>query len=296
MCKMNPRVDFVFKKLFGTEESKDILIDLINSIVSEKDTVADLELRNPYNEKQFLEDKRSVLDIKARSAQGKWYDIEMQVLPEDWFAKRSLYYWSRLYSEQLQEGKHYRDLTKTICINILNFSQLHDEPSYHNVYKVKNITSNSELLDEFELHFIELRKYDESLADSLKTALDRWVNFLKLAGVYDSETMPEELKASPPVRKAMNLLERLSATKEERAIYDDRLKWIRDVESSLETMEQRGRELGRAEGIEIGREQGLEQAKKENARRMLRKGMSIADVSEYADLPEDEVRLLASEL
>ena len=296
MCKMNPRVDFVFKKLFGTEESKDILIDLINSIVSEKDTVSDLELRNPYNEKQFLEDKRSVLDIKARSAQGKWYDIEMQVLPEDWFAKRSLYYWSRLYSEQLQEGKHYRDLTKTICINILNFSQLHDEPSYHNVYKVKNITSNSELLDEFELHFIELRKYDESLADSLKTALDRWVNFLKLAGVYDSETMPEELKASPPVRKAMNLLERLSATKEERAIYDDRLKWIRDVESSLETMEQRGRELGRAEGIEIGREQGLEQAKKENARRMLRKGMSIADVSEYADLPEDEVRLLASEL
>lgn len=296
MCKMNPRVDFVFKKLFGTEESKDILIDLINSIVSEKDTVADLELRNPYNEKQFLEDKRSVLDIKARSAQGKWYDIEMQVLPEDWFAKRSLYYWSRLYSEQLQEGKHYRDLTKTICINILNFSQLHDEPSYHNVYKVRNVVSNSELLDEFELHFIELRKYDESLADSLKTALDRWVNFLKLAGVYDSETMPEELKASPPVRKAMNLLERLSATKEERAIYDDRLKWIRDVESSLETMEQRGRELGRAEGIEIGREQGLEQAKKENARRMLRKGMSIADVSEYADLPEDEVRLLASEL
>jgi len=296
VCKMNPRVDFVFKKLFGTEESKDILIDLINSIVSEKDTVADLELRNPYNEKQFLEDKRSVLDIKARSAQGKWYDIEMQVLPEDWFAKRSLYYWSRLYSEQLQEGKHYRDLTKTICINILNFSQLHDEPSYHNVYKVRNVVSNSELLDEFELHFIELRKYDESLADSLKTALDRWVNFLKLAGVYDSETMPEELKASPPVRKAMNLLERLSATKEERAIYDDRLKWIRDVESSLETMEQRGRELGRAEGIEIGREQGLEQAKKENARRMLRKGMSIADVSEYADLPEDEVRLLASEL
>ncbi|NLD96387.1 MAG: PD-(D/E)XK nuclease family transposase [Synergistaceae bacterium] len=295
MCKMNPRVDFVFKKLFGTEESKDILIDLINSIVSEKDTVVDIELRNPYNEKQFLEDKRSVLDIKARSEEGKWYDIEMQVLPEDWFAKRSLYYWSRLYSEQLQEGKHYRDLTKTICINILNFSQLYDEPLYHNVYKVRNVVSNSELLDEFELHFIELRKYDESLADSLKTALDRWVNFLKLAGVYDSETMPEELKASPPVRKAMNLLERLSATKEERAIYDDRLKWIRDVESSLETMERRGRELGRAEGIEIGREQGLEQAKKENARRMLRKGMSIADVSEYADLPEDAVRLLASE-
>lgn len=305
MCKMNPRVDFVFKKLFGTEESKDILIDLINAIVSEKDRVKDLDIKNPYNEKQFLEDKKSILDIKALSTEGVWYNIEMQVLPESWFAKRSLYYWSRLYSEQLPEGKHYRNLAKTICINILNFNQIEDEPSFHNVYKVKNIASGKELLDEFELHFIELRKYNENLAESFDKALNRWVHFLKLAGEYDSQTLPKELQASPPVRKAMEMLERLSASKEERELYDGQLKWIRDVESALDTVKLLGREEGLAEGLAEGKATGraegraegivlgIEQAKQENALRMLRKGLSISDVAECADLSEEEVRRLA---
>lgn len=303
MCKMNPRVDFVFKKLFGSEESKDILIDLINSIVSEKDRATDIEIKNPYNEKQYLKDKRTVLDVKALSGDGTWYDIEMQMLPEDWFAKRSLYYWSRLYSDQLDEGMHFRFLTKTICINILNFDQLDDEPSYHNVYKVKNVLSGEELLDEFEIHFIELRKYDETLADSLTEALDRWVHFLKLAGRYDSETMPEELKATPSVNKAMRMLERLSATKEEREVYEAREKWLMDLLSTVETKVKRGREEGRAEGIEIGKEIGLEQGialGEDRTRRgialgMLRAGLSVAEAAEYSGLPEEEVRRLGGD-
>ena len=201
MCKMNPRVGFVFKKLFGSENSKEILIDLINAIVSEKDQVADLVIKNPYNEKQYLEDKQSVLDIKAQSEDGTWYDIEMQMPQEDSFAKRFLFYWSRLYSEQLQEGKSYRNLHKTISINILNFIQLYQEPRYHNIYKVLNLESHNELLDEFEIHFIELRKYDETLADSLKIALDQWVHFLKLAGKYDSRTLPRHSKPLPRCRR-----------------------------------------------------------------------------------------------
>ena len=168
----------------------------------------------------------------------------MQVLPEDSFAKRSLYYWGRVYTEQLEEGAPYSLLTKTICINILNFEQLPDEPDYHNIYKMKNVKSNSELLDECEIHFIELRKYDENLADSLSTALGRWVHFLKLAGMYDADSMPEQLKEAPSFQKAMHLLERLSASKEEREIYEDRMKWLRDVTSSLETMERRGLAAG----------------------------------------------------
>jgi len=307
VCKMNPRVDFVFKKLFGSEESKDILIDLINSIVSEADRVTDLEIKNPYNEKQFLEEKGSVLDIKARSAEGKWYDIEMQVLSEEWFAKRSLYYWSGLYRGQIEQGDSYSELGKAICINILNFNHLDVEPSYHNVYKVKNVVSGEELLDEFEIHFIELRKYDETLADSLTEALDRWVHFLKLAGRYDSETMPEELKATPSVNKAMRMLERLSATKEEREVYEAREKWLMDLLSTVETKVKRGREEGRAEGIEIGKEIGKEigleegialgedRTRRGNALRMLHAGLSVAEVAEYSGLPEEEVRRLAGD-
>jgi len=70
MCRINPRVDFVFKKLFGTEENKELLIDFINSVVSKEDKVKSLELQNPYNEKNFKNDKLSVLDIKAKDQIG----------------------------------------------------------------------------------------------------------------------------------------------------------------------------------------------------------------------------------
>jgi len=77
MSNVNPRIDFVFKKLFGTEENKDILKDFINAIVSDKDQVSYLELKNPYNEKRSANDKQTVLDIKAQDRSGTWFNIEM---------------------------------------------------------------------------------------------------------------------------------------------------------------------------------------------------------------------------
>jgi predicted transposase/invertase (TIGR01784 family) len=79
MYRVNPRVDFAFKKLFGSEENKDLLISLINAIVSEADQVADIELKNPYNLADYRAGKMSVLDIKAQSVKGRWYNVEMQI-------------------------------------------------------------------------------------------------------------------------------------------------------------------------------------------------------------------------
>ena len=97
MCRINPRVDFAFKKLFGSEENKEILIHFINSVISEKDRVIDLEIKNPYNSKDFRVDKLSIMDIKAQDTNGKWFNIEMQIIDQDFFERRALYYWSRLY-------------------------------------------------------------------------------------------------------------------------------------------------------------------------------------------------------
>ncbi len=101
MCRLNPRVDFVFKRMFGTEDNKDILISFINSVVDEKDRVKDVIIKNPYNEKDFKLDKLSILDVKAQDEQGRWYNIEMQMLEQEYFGQRALYYWARLYTAQL---------------------------------------------------------------------------------------------------------------------------------------------------------------------------------------------------
>src|SRR6266436_9101621 len=104
MEKISPRVDIAFKKIFGVEENKDLLISLVNSIVGEEDQVVDVTLLNPYNAKNFKNDKLSILDIKAKGADGKRYNIEIQISDEADYDKRALYYWAKIYTEQLQEA------------------------------------------------------------------------------------------------------------------------------------------------------------------------------------------------
>lgn len=239
MFKLNPRVDFAFKKLFGVEENKDILIDFINSVVSEKDKVTDLQIKNPYNPKNFRQDKLSILDVKAQDTEGKWYNIEMQIMDQDYFDKRALYYWAKLYTGQMSEGMRYGQLTKTISINILNFSCLEDE-EYHNTYKLKNINTNTDYLDHLEIHFIELKKYNEKFT----TVLDRWTNFLKKAETYSKENIPKELEEVKSIKKAIKVLEEASMTREELERYEEGLKWLRDEESALETAERKGMKKG----------------------------------------------------
>ena len=123
MCRINPRVDFAFKKLFGSEENKDLLISLINAIVSESDRVTDIELKNPYNLAAYKAGKMSILDIKALDRNRKhWYNIEMQISEDLNFDKRAIYYWAKLVTEQLSEGRMFSELKKTVSINILDFN------------------------------------------------------------------------------------------------------------------------------------------------------------------------------
>ena len=114
MTKINPRVDLAFKKIFGTEENKDLLISLINSTVGQEDQVVDVTILNPYNQKSFKQDKLSILDIKAKGTCGKKFNIEIQITDEADYDKRALYYWAKVYTEQLKSGEDYSELEKVI--------------------------------------------------------------------------------------------------------------------------------------------------------------------------------------
>ena len=129
--KINPRVDLAFKKIFGTEGNKDLLISLINSIVGEEDQVVDVTLLNPYNQKNFKNDKLSILDIKAEGSNGKKFNIEIQITDEADYDKRALYYWAKLYTDQLKESEDYSTLEKVIGIHILNFTSIPKAQKYH---------------------------------------------------------------------------------------------------------------------------------------------------------------------
>ena len=219
MSKLNPRVDFAFKKLFGSEETKvEVLIPFLNAILPTQDQVVSVELINPYNLKDYPLDKLTILDIRAIDTKGHQLTIEMQVTDQLHYEKRALFCWSDVYAKQLSEGQGYSDLKKTIAIHVLNFNLL-DEAPYHNIYKIKNIKSQKEAFQDFQLHTIELKKFDgtKPLQD-LKTSLDRWVTFLTKAHDFSKNKVPSELKAEPGIEKAITLLDTLYLDDTERQL------------------------------------------------------------------------------
>ena len=181
MSKVNPRVDIIFKKIFGVDENKDLLISLVNTFVSQEDQVVDVTLLNSYNLQEFSGDKFSILDIKAQGSNGRLFNVEIQQSREADYDKRALYYWTKLYTSQLQQKKDYDELSKAIVIHILKFIALPQEKKYHNVFHLREKDSGLVYFKDMELHTIELNKFlndpKAQLKDVLKkakTALDRW--------------------------------------------------------------------------------------------------------------------------
>ncbi len=295
---INPRVDLAFKKIFGVEENKDLLISLINSIVSEEDQVIEVTLLNPYNLASFKTDKLSILDVKAKGTDGKRFNIEIQITDEADYDKRALYYWAKLYSEQLAAGDDYAKLSKAIGIHILNFTSISDAPKYHNVFHITEKESGFSYFKDLELHTIELKKFDgladANLADMVemvKTALDMWVAFLMRHDLLDKDHLPNTL-SSPELQKALNVLDVMSFSSEERYAYEDRLKWLRIETNTLNKRFNDGKAEGlvegKAEGLVEGEARGIEKGLREAAKKLLSIGKDRKDVALLLGLRDND--------
>jgi len=235
MCKLNPKIDLVFKKIFGTEQNKNVLKSLINSVLPKDEQIVEVTIKNPYNEQDFIGDKLSVVDIKATDEKGRWYDIEIQVKEQKFYGKRAIFYLSEIYSNQLNEKDSYDKLRKTIIISILDFDYFLNDKRYFRrcCYKDFDTDQLYPELDFADLYFVELRKFDNELKN-IKTTLDRWITFLNKATEYDNENLPNELK-DPEIIQAMNTIETMSLNAKEREYYESEKKVMRDRDAVMQT-------------------------------------------------------------
>src|SRR5947208_3148738 len=130
---IDPKVDYVFKKLFGTAASAPLLLNLVNAVLkpSPDQRLVAVEVIDPFNDKETPDDKLSIVDIKARDQLGRLYNIEMQMQGSPAYPDRALYYWAVLYGQQLREGQDYSELRTTISISILNDVLFPQVPDYH---------------------------------------------------------------------------------------------------------------------------------------------------------------------
>ena len=209
---LSPKVDFVFKKIFGNEKHPNILISFLNAVIKPTDLIKSVQIKNTDIEKEHIEDKYSRLDIKAVTNNGEHINIEIQVKNEYNMIKRSLYYWSKMYEGQLTKGQDYDTLSRTICINILDFKYLKND-NFHNCYRLKEKTTNEELTDVMELHFIEipkLRKLENS--EDISDMLEAWITFIASP---PSEVIDKLEKSSDEIKEAKEELVRLSGNDKE---------------------------------------------------------------------------------
>ena len=255
---LNPKIDFVFKKIFGSEEHPEILISFLNAVLKPKKPIVSVEIKNSDLEKEYIEDKFSRLDVKALTSNKEIINIEIQLKNEYNMIQRNLYYWSKLYEEQLSEGDRYDKLSRTVCINILDFKYLKND-RFHNGYRLKEIETNEELTNLQEIHFIEIPKLKRfESTEEIVDLLEGWVEFLRDP---ESEVIRKLEMSNKEIRDAKDELYRLSRNSKERELYYLREKSLRDEISALANAKEKG--------LKEGLKQGLFEGKLESARSFL---------------------------
>jgi predicted transposase/invertase (TIGR01784 family) len=300
MSRISPRVDIAFKKIFGVEENKDLLISLINSIVSEDDQVSDITLLNPYNAQNFTRDKLSILDIKAKGFDGKLFNIEIQISDEADYDKRALYYWAKLYTEQLEVAEDYSTLSKAIGIHILNFISIPEVDKYHNIFHITEKETGQSYFKDLELHTIELKKFSKDSSEQLpdiiskvKNSLDMWLAFLTRHDLLQSDKLSDNLDNSD-LKKALTVLDVMNFSSLERDAYEDHLKWLRIEANTLKKAEAKGVEKGKKEGREEGKKEGREEGAnikaQEIAKLMLSDGDSPIKISKITGVSISDIK------
>ena len=274
----DPKEDFVFKALFGTEENKKLLISLLNSILKGKPYINDLSLNNSELTKILEPNKSSRLDILATSDDGIKFNIEMQCRKTNNLPTRTLFYTSKLYAKDLKKNEDYNK-TKVISIWLFGENVTDRKSAINEAYVTfqKNDKDPYEIMtNNLRIIYLELDKYIVS-DENIKYKLSKWVDFLK-----DPINLNKDTAEDKDIDKARKTLEYISTSKEERIIIEKIVEGRNDYYSS--------NTIAREEGIEEGKIEGLKEGKIEIAKNMLKDNVDINIISKYSGLSIDEIK------
>ena len=241
MIFINPKTDFAFKKIFGSEQSKGILISFLNSILYDGHSIIqDLTILNPYQAPKILGIKESYLDVKAQLNNGNWVIIEMQVLNVAGFEKRVLYNATKTYSAQLKKGDQYSVLNPIIALTITDFEMFEegDRPISRFILKEKTRLLDYPISD-LELVFVELPKFKTPLAN-LKTLTDKWIFFLQNA--RDLSVVPETMGEVAEIQQAFDIANQAGLTPEELDEFEHQWMYIADQQGAVTYAEEKAKE------------------------------------------------------
>ena len=252
---LNRLNDVFFKALLGSEERKTLTLNFINAILNREGSNAFTSIT--FSDKEIvpprIDGKLSFLDVLVKMDDGTRVHVEVQVLMDEYMVNRSLYYWGRIYSRELEKGDLYGDLRPVITINLLDFNQFPQYQTYINTYHITNDDTHDILTNHLEMHFIELKKIHISDIKKLKRS-ERWIAYFS-PNFTDQERRALAM-SDTAIREAMDYEKQFATNNELKSAYWEHERTMRDIASALYSREKAGQERGERIGQERGEKIG----------------------------------------
>ena len=279
---INPYTDFGFKKLFGTEMNKDLLISFLNALFNGHEVVRDVTFLNGEHFGESYRDRKAIFDVYCENEKGEKFIVEMQKAEQDYFKDRSVYYATFPIREQAPRGDWDFQLKAVYTVGILNFVFPANEYSpecYHHEVKLMDVEDKHVFYDKLTFLYLEMPKFNKT-EDELVTMFDKWLFVLRnLSGLMERPAALQERIFT----KLFEQAEIARFTPQDAREYEESVKVYRDLTNVVNTAERKGREEGRKEG----RAEGFEEANLTNARRMKALGLTNDIISQVTGLSID---------
>ena len=297
---INPFTDFGFKKIFGEEASKELLIDFLNALIPQANKIIDLKFKSTEHLGLREADRNAIFDIYCENQSNEKFIVELQKAKQNYFRERTIYYSTFPIREQAEKGEWNYNLNAVFCIGILDFTfnDYESEPEKSEVVhtiKLKNQHGNT-FYEKLTYIYIEMPNFNK-LEDNLSSRLDKWLFFIK--NLEDFQSIPS-IFSDEIFEKAFEKAELAKFGQEEMDKYEASLKVYRDLKGVIDTAFIDGRSEGKIEGLEEGRQEGLEEGRLEglqegkyNMAKLLKdNGVQIQLIIQTTGLTREEIDLL----
>jgi predicted transposase/invertase (TIGR01784 family) len=290
---INPFTDYGFKRLFGEEPNKDLLLDFLNELLREEQgEIKELTYLKNENLASTELNRKAIFDLYCTNDKGEKFIVELQKTKQKFFKDRTVYYATFPIREQAVTGSEWSfELKKVYTIAILDFVFDEDESEPDKLrydVKLSDIETHKVFYDKLTFIYLEMPKFNKTI-EQLETRYDKWLFILK--NLHKLDRIPDKLRESIFL-KLFETAEIAKFTQQEYMEYEDSLKYYRDIKNSLDTAREEGRELGIEVGKEIGREEGERRKQMEIALKMKQAGISIDEIAVFTGLTKDIISKL----
>jgi predicted transposase/invertase (TIGR01784 family) len=271
---LNPKNDLAFKRIFGSEKNKDILIHFLNDILMREFLIAEVTFLKTVEDPEIASLRTSLVDVLCEDEKGNRFVIEMQVAHEKLFEKRALYYAARAYCSQRDKGTEYRDLKDVYLLAVTNFTPFPKKTSWFSKIGLKDLETNEHDIRSLQLFFMQLPLFTKTKADlESMTIREKWAYFFKYAQDTNEEDLEKIIGHDFIIKRAYEELNTFCWSQAELHDYDsaDMKRW---ADASV---------------LEYAYEEGRKKERQQMIQRLLKRNRPIREIIEDLGITAEEI-------